>query len=629
MAFTTAIRAVVSTGAGESQGGRGREPGGQFSRDGGALTVTGSLTGPVGRGGGFRGGPPAAGVRYRAVYQDVAPGTAEAQVEIISTTNIPMEGIFFAIGLPGDDYAGGSAQLIAPTSAVETPVTLAAAHSLGTNLYLRASAKGVRMAASRRQMDLNLPAPAELMVRDVRARRGIDIEVSFPLSLGNLTNGQVVHAGFTIKAMGEVDKTPVKLIVDPSQLGRKYDGMGGNFRIQSPSDASQIQYNLEHLRIAWGRVAMPLDRWQPNEDTDPIEAAATNTLNISVREAMEMAGKLARKNIPTIISIWSAPGWALAKDGGGRGGRARINPERWDKICKSIGSYLEYLKQNYGAEPVLFSFNESDMGINVLQSPEEHADAIKRLGPYFASRGLKTRMLLGDTGNPTGDKFIDVALADPEAAKYIGAVSFHSWNGGTIEQYTHFSQAARKLDVPLLVAEGGLDPSAHQYRAIFREPWFCLNEIAQYVEICRVAQPLSILHWQLTADYSILTGGAGGQPLQPAQRFWQIKQLGMTAPASTAMAITCDNPKVISCAYTDHGACVLHIVNNGAARTATVSGLPGNTKEMRIFVTDARRGMQETGRVPVARGTVDLPVDAMSFTSLVAVTRNETLGTPP
>jgi len=417
--------------------------------------------------------------------------------------------------------------------------------------------------------------------------------------------------------MGEVDKSPVRLTVDPSQLGRKYDGMGGNFRIQSPSDASQIQYNLEHLRIAWGRVAMPLDRWQPNEDTDPIEAAATNTLNTSVREAMEMAGKLARKNIPTIISIWSAPGWALARDGGGRGGRARINPERWDKICKSIGSYLEYLKQNYGAEPVLFSFNESDMGINVLQSPQEHADAIKRLGPFFASRGLRTRMLLGDTGNPTGDKFIDVALADPEAAKYIGAVSFHSWNGGTIEQYTHFSQAARKLDVPLLVAEGGLDPSAHQYRAIFREPWFCLNEIAQYVEICRVAQPLSILHWQLTADYSILTGGAGGQPLQPAQRFWQIKQLGMTTPGSTAMAITCDNSKVISCAYADHGACLVHIVNNGAARTATVSGLPGNIKEMRVFVTDARRGMQEAGRVPIVQGTVDLPVDAMSFTSLV------------
>jgi hypothetical protein len=252
----------------------------------------------------------------------------------------------------------------------------------------------------------------------------------------------------------------------------------------------------------------------------------------------------------------------------------------------------------------------------VLQSPREHADAIKRLGAYFASRGLKTRMLLGDTGNPTGDRFIDVAAADPEAGKYIGAVSFHSWNGGTIAQYTHFSEAARKLGVPLLVCEGGLDPSAHQYRAIFLEPWFCLNEISQYVEICRVAQPLSILHWQYTADYSILTGGRDGQPLQPAQRFWNIKQLGMTAPGSTALPVTCDHPKVISCAFADHGACVVHLVNNGAERKATVSGLPAGLKEMRVLVTDSRRGMQESGRVAVGQGTVQLHLDAMSFTTL-------------
>jgi hypothetical protein len=80
--------------------------------------------------------------------------------------------------------------------------------------------------------------------------------------------------------------------------------------------------------------------------------------------------------------------------------------------------------------------------------------------------------------------------------------------------------------------------------------------------------------------------------------------------------ITCDNPKVISCAFTDHGDSVVHLVNNGAARTATVSGLPAGVKEMRVFVTDSRRGMTESGRVPVAQGTVQLPLDAMSFTSL-------------
>ena len=132
-----------------------------------------------------------------------------------------------------------------------------------------------------------------------------------------------------------------------------------------------------------------------------------------------------------------------------------------------------------------------------------------------------------------------------------------------------------------------------------------------------MAQPLSILHWQLTADYSILTGGNGGRPLQPAQRFWQIKQLGMTAPDSTALPINCDHPRVIPCAFADHGACVVHLVNNGAGRTATVSGLPASLKEVRVFVTDSRRGMQDTGRVPVAQGTVEVPLDALSFTSLV------------
>ena len=61
---------------------------------------------------------------------------------------------------------------------------------------------------------------------------------------------------------------------------------------------------------------------------------------------------------------------------------------------------------------------------------------------------------------------------------------------------------------------------------------------------------------------------------------------------------------------------MVHLVNNGAARTATVSGLPAGVKEMRVFVTDQRRGMQETGRVPVVQGTVQLPLDGMTFTSL-------------
>jgi hypothetical protein len=615
MAFTASIDAVLPAGAEENQ------DGGQFSRDGNTLTVTGSLAGGAGRrrgpGGGsfFRGETPSAGVSYRAGFKLIAPGTVEAGIEITSTTNASLQGVHFTLALPAADYAGGSAQWIEPNPAADAPITLATSHSSGTNLYLRTLAKGVRVLSRRRQIELRFPSPVELVIQNIHARDKDNVEVSFPVSLGNLTNGQTVHAAFTIKAAGDMDKSPARLALDPSQPGREYDGMGGNFRIQSPADAAQIRYNLDHLRVAWGRVAMPLDRWQPEEDANPT-TVNTNALNDNVRESMEMARKLAQKDIPFIISIWAAPAWALETNGVARRGSARINPEKWDKVCQSIGTYLEYLKQNYGAEPALFSFNESDMGINVLQSPPEHAETIKRLGSYFAAHGLKTRMLLGDTGNPAGDYFIDAALADTNAGKYIGAVSFHSWNGGTVGQYTHFSEAAQQLHVPLLVAEGGLDPAAWQHRNLFLEPWYCVDEIAQYVEICRIAQPRSILHWQLTADYSILTGGYDGRPLQPAQRFWDIRQLGMTAAHSMAVPITSDNPKVVACAFADHGTCVVHLVNNGAARMATVTGLPADVKEMRVFVTDNHRGMQETRRVPVVRGTVEVPLDSMSFTSL-------------
>src|SRR5208337_4999229 len=79
MAFRTSIRAVVTAAVPEGEGGRGGGPGGQFSRDGGGLIVTGSLTGGGGRGGGpggggrGRGGAPAPGASYRATYKDVAP----------------------------------------------------------------------------------------------------------------------------------------------------------------------------------------------------------------------------------------------------------------------------------------------------------------------------------------------------------------------------------------------------------------------------------------------------------------------------------------------------------------------------------------------------------------------------
>ena len=76
---------------------------------------------------------------------------------------------------------------------------------------------------------------------------------------------------------------------------------------------------------------------------------------------------------------------------------------------------------------------------------EAYFELIKTLGPYFASRGLATRLALGDTSDATPIGFIKPALRDPEALRYVGAVDFHSWRGCTDEILAQWRDAAREL----------------------------------------------------------------------------------------------------------------------------------------------------------------------------------------
>jgi hypothetical protein len=421
--------------------------------------------------------------------------------------------------------------------------------------------------------------------------------------------------------------------------------MGGNYRIQSPRDAQVIQYIFDNMRVAYGRVAMPWNTWQPQENSPPPllaaesatepPAGATNTPpardgrggNIgmnSIAQAMEIAGKLAKQNIPMIISCWFPPSWAVLSNGagGGRGGGGargqRLDPAKWDAICKSIGSYLLYLRSHYGAEPQYFSFNESNIGINVLQSPEEHAEAIKKLGAYFKSIGLKTRMLLGDTGDAPPAGFIQPALNDPAAVQYIGAISFHSWRGATDAQYQKWADAAARLRVPLFDAEGGNDAQASTYPNVFQEGWYALDEAAEYVRIMRICQPESILEWQLTQDYSVLKSDPAGA-LLPTQRFYNLKQFNLAPAGSAWIPAQSSSGLVLPAACVDASRAVytVHLVNNGASRPVTLLGLPPSVTRMNACVTDEKRGMEKLEPVGVKNGSAQFTLQGRTLTTLV------------
>jgi O-glycosyl hydrolase len=136
---------------------------------------------------------------------------------------------------------------------------------------------------------------------------------------------------------------------------------------------------------------------------------------------MEMARRLAAKGIPIIVSAWFPPQWALTEGQHRRpGGVAalRLNSDKTQRVYQSLADYLVCLKALYSVEIYAFSFNESDIGIDILHTAQEHADFIKSFGTYLASRGLATKLLLGDNFDATTYDFIVPAMQDPITRPY-------------------------------------------------------------------------------------------------------------------------------------------------------------------------------------------------------------------
>jgi hypothetical protein len=213
-------------------------------------------------------------------------------------------------------------------------------------------------------------------------------------------------------------------------------------------------------------------------------------------------------------------------------------------------------------------------------------------------------------------------LDDPSARRYIGAVSFHSWRGCDDTTLEKWADAARKINVPLIVGEGSTDAAAHQYPSIFNESTFALYEINLYVRICAICQPLSILQWQLTSDYSLLWGngiyGSSG-PLRPTQRFYNLKQLSMTPENAFSVPVACEKDNVYVAAFSkpSTGESAVHIVNNAASCDAVVSGLPTETREAVVYVTNSGQNAQ-VRILSVEGGTVTVPIPAESFITILA-----------
>ncbi|MHB8903386.1 MAG: glycoside hydrolase, partial [Thermoguttaceae bacterium] len=492
----------------------------------------------------------------------------------------------------------------------------------------RASRVRMADAAGLTSVEFQLDRPIHVGVQDDRKFNGSDYSVLFQVSPGPLKAGQETTAQITIRATATPDTRAARLAVDPGRVRYRLDGFGGNycFSIDSPPAA----YTLEHLRSAWARIEMVAAQWAPEAadfaaaQPDWARLESRDRPGSALRRRFEFDQQLQKRSIPLVASIWWLPEW-LYGDGGGRDadGHGRIVPrDKWPKLAEVVGSYLLHEKRRYGVEPDLFSFNESNAGVMVLMTPDEHRDIIRFLGAHFAGLGLKTKMLLGDSTGPGSIRFTAAAAADPEALKHVGAVAFHSWGGAEPSVYEGWADLAGRLKLPLLVTELGVDAN-YRVRPT-DQPGYGLREAEMYQQLLLHARPAGTMYWEFTSDYSLVRWHKkpdGQVEISPTDRFFFARHFcNLTPPRADALATTSDHPKVLVTAFAagdgSQRTCTIHIANLGLARQAHLEGLPAGVDRFRAVCTSPSDSFRQLDPVKIQAGRAELSLPARSLLTL-------------
>ncbi|MEZ7494322.1 hypothetical protein QO206_02415 [Leeuwenhoekiella aequorea] len=562
-------------------------------------------------------------ISWTQTLKPLTTNSIRVKIDFSAPKDTLIQGAYFRIKLPEDFTKDTSIKITNPES-----ITAQAIRAAFDNASYKAPVKAVNMLTKERGIQVTAQEQTELIIITGKDSLNPEFELNFAIATGNLEAGKTYSNTFDIEVSGETDNSPVTLKLFPEQEGNPFDGIGGNFRLQNPkADPQVIDYALDNLRVAWSRVELPWKQWHPDPDKNPMIEAKKGNLHPKVKASLEMAKRLNERGIPVILAAWFAPNWAIIGEraegvnlDGSRGNQ--LDQSKKEEIYNSITSYIQFLKEEYGVEAVLFSFNESDLGIDVRQAPEEHDQLIRELGSHFKNAGLNTKLLLGDTADATGWDFTNQASINPESLPFIGGVSFHSWRGWSQENLLKWLDIANRVKEPLFVGEGSIDAGAWRYPQIFEEPTYALEEMRIYLKIIKMAQPLSILQWQLTSDYSVLSGGGvygnDDEEMHPTQRFYNLKQLGTTPKGLNVLPLVSDDPLITATALgsSENSQYALHLVNKSGDREITILGIPETISFFNIYTTNESSFFEKKKKIRPKDGKISFKLNGASFVSL-------------
>ncbi|MCD8081346.1 MAG: hypothetical protein LUF04_13395, partial [Bacteroides sp.] len=231
--FETFFRVTDASGASREDTGKERQPRPSYTRKGDMQYVKTLVH----------------GVRYEQQVTDTGRGEARVSVSCQADTTLQSQGAFFCIAVPIFPMYAEKGFIV--VDEVET-----ATRNIQENTFT-----GSRLAVQGHTAEVSFKTdrPVEWQLKKLSLDT---LLISIPLLPENFTRGTHGGMDLSVRTAGGGSASPVQLSLRSDRPGRLFDGLGGNFRLQNPRvDPQVIDYCLDSLRVAWGRVEMPWRNW--------------------------------------------------------------------------------------------------------------------------------------------------------------------------------------------------------------------------------------------------------------------------------------------------------------------------------------------------------------------------------
>lgn len=378
--------------------------------------------------------------------------------------------------------------------------------------------------------------------------------------------------------------------------------------------------NIKLLSPFMARVSIDLDIWEPeNDNADPIAfetsgfkdepgTSIRNTLEFMQSFQTEQTDDEETTDSVIIGSIWYVPDWMVENPADDRA--RKIPEEMIPEVVESIAAWLLHARDEYGVQVDYVSFNEANLGINVLLNGDEVAPLVIQAGDRFAELGLGTRWLLADASNiAETTTYARRIYTNADIHPYLGPLAFHSWDYTTSDQsLTNIAGFAEENNLEVWCTEGGWNPSLWQTPDKFSTFTNALNQAIIYTRVLKLTRATSLMYWEMMgSDYSMNDG------TQPYPIFEFMEMLKKQFPPGATVLSTSKDPQSVKfvAAEVENQVVVLIINRNPIAEKAVLKGLPAGSYH--LIRSDKTEMNQPITTYEIEKGSLEFEIAPSSI----------------